>query len=136
MKALASSIVVSALLALSPVASAQQNLWDDALAAYETQHFGRALSLYEQLAGAGSAQAAEIAGAMLFYGETLYGAQVQQDRSRAALLLQRAARDGHPNAQFLLNSLSGAHAASAATGAASADFWSELNSFGTPARGD
>ena len=73
MKTPFASISTCALLLLAPATHAGQDLWDQATTDYETQHFDRALSVYEQLARDGSVQAAQIAGAMLFYGETLYG---------------------------------------------------------------
>jgi TPR repeat protein len=102
MKTLLGALCVATQLTLPLAASAQQDAWDDATEAYETQHFARALALYEQLAMTGHAQAAEIAGAMLFYGEPLYGAEVRQDRARAMVLLQRVPAIDHPGAAYLL----------------------------------
>jgi len=136
MKALATSIAISCLFALSPAASAQQEIWERATVAYETQHFAQALSLYEQLAQAGSAPAAEIAGTMLLCGEALYGGEVRQDRSRAALLLARAAKGGRPTAQFLLDRIHVARSSSAAADEGAADYWSERQPFEAAHRAD
>jgi TPR repeat protein len=135
-KALASSIAIAALLALSPAASAQPDLWERAHGAYETQHFSLAISLYEQLAQGGSPQAAEIAGSMLLYGEALYGNDVPRDTARAVRLLQQAAGDGSPTAQFLLDRIHGAPIALTTAGEEPVDSWSEASPFEAAPRAD
>ena len=134
--ALAGSIAVAALLVLSPAASAQQDLWERAETAYETQHFSQAISLYEDLARGGSPRAAEIAGSMLVYGEALYGEEVLQDTARAAALLQQAAVDGRPVAQFLLDRIHAAPIALTTGGAGPVDPWSEPTPFAAIPRAD
>ncbi|TWO71642.1 hypothetical protein FN976_08480 [Caenimonas sedimenti] len=76
---------------------------DQAHRAYHEGEFGRSLQMYEQLAGAGNAEAAERAGFMLFHGSASYGRQVRHDPGRAMALLTQAARAGRPGAGFLLN---------------------------------
>jgi TPR repeat protein len=134
-RALASSLAVSTLLALSPAAGAQGDLWERAAAEYEVQHFARALSLYEELARGGSAQAAELAGTMLLCGEALYGNEVQRDRTRAAGLLKVAAEDGRPVAALLLKRISAVQVA-VPTGEAPVDSWSEPKPFESALRAD
>lgn len=136
MKALATSIAISAMFALSSAASAQQELWERATVAYETQHFAQALTLYEQLAHAGSAPAAEIAGTMLLCGEALYGVEVRQDRTRAALMLARAAKDGRSNAQVLLDRIQVVLSSSAEGAGGLVDHWSEPQPFEASHRAD
>lgn len=118
MKTLLAVLCVATPLALPPAASAQQDAWDDAAVAYETQHFARALALYEQLAMTGHARAAEIAGAMLFYGEPLYGTEVRRDRARAVVLLQRVPAVDHPGAAYLLRRIAVIEAADGRKGQA------------------
>ncbi len=77
----------------------------DAHRAYYNEQFERSLALYEQLAAAGDAVAAERAGFMRLEGERLYGRRVQRDPDRAQALLEQAARAGRPGAEFLLNML-------------------------------
>ena len=136
MNVLANSIAISALFALSPAAGAQQELWERATVAYETQHFAQALTLYEQLAHAGSAAAAEIAGTMLLCGEALYGAEVRQDRSRAELMLARAAGGGLPNAKVLLDRIHVVRSSSAEGAGGSVDHWTEPHPFAASYRAD
>lgn len=70
---------------------------------YEVQHYDRALALYEELATAGDARAAELAGQMLLFGEALYGTAVPRDRARATRWLRQAASADHPLARHLLD---------------------------------
>lgn len=135
-KALASSLAMAALLVLSPAASAQPDPWEQADRAYETQHFSLALSLYEQLARGGSPRAAEVAGSMLLYGEALYGKDVPRDTGRALPLLQQAAEDGRPVAQFLLDRTYAAPIALTTAGEQPVDSWSEPTPFAAMPRAD
>lgn len=126
MRTLVACLALPALLMSGPVL-AEEDPWDRAGEAYANGNFNLALTVYEQLAHQGNAQAAQIAGEMLFYGEALYGRQVRQDRQRAAKLLQRAADDGRPVAQFLLNRIAGSRAAAAE--ADTGNYWSEPKPF-------
>lgn len=126
MKTWVACLALPALLMSAPV-FAEEDPWDRAGEAYANGDFTLALTVYEQLAHQGNAQAAQIAGEMLFYGEALYGGQVRQDRQRAARLLQRAADDGRPVAQFLLLRIAGGRAAAAE--ADTRDYWSEPKPF-------
>jgi TPR repeat protein len=91
--------------ALPPADRAVEKLQRSARNAYELRHFSRALELYEQLSACGHARAAEIAGQMHLFGESLYGAAVRRDPMRAAVLLARAAQAGSPIAQHLLRQI-------------------------------
>lgn len=71
--------------------------------AYFDGRFGQSLRMYEQLAAAGDAEAAERAGFMLFHGSAAYGPQVPHAPARAIALLTQAARAGRPGANFMLN---------------------------------
>ncbi len=122
LKTLVACLALPALLMSAPVL-AEEDPWDRAGTAYANGDFTLALTVYEQLAQQGNAEAAQIAGQMLLFGEALYGRQVRQDRPRAATLLQRAADDGRPVAQFLLSRISGNRAAAAE--ADTGDYWSE-----------
>ena len=84
--------------AASPVATL-----DQAHLAYFEGQFSRSLQMYEQLAAAGNAEAAERAGFMLFHGGAYYGPQVPRDPARAAALLAQAAHAGRTGASFMLN---------------------------------
>jgi TPR repeat protein len=75
----------------------------DAQHAYYVGQYRRSLALFEQLAAARNAEAAECAGFMLLSGETTYGAQVHRDLERAKHYLVQAAASGRSGAQFLLN---------------------------------
>lgn len=92
--ALASACAVSA----TPIATL-----DEAHQVYFQGQFSRSLQMYEQLAAAGNAEAAERAGFMLFHGGVYYGAQVSRNPARAAVLLAQAAHAGRTGASFLLN---------------------------------
>ncbi len=72
---------------------------------YDVQRFTEALRLYELLATQGDARAAEMAGQMLYFGETLYGDQVRRDIPRATRWLAQAAQAGRPVATYLLRSV-------------------------------
>jgi TPR repeat protein len=71
--------------------------------AYYTGQYGRSLALYRQLAEAGDAEAAERAGFMLFYGEDVFGKQVQRNVPKARELFMQAAMAGRTGASFLMN---------------------------------
>jgi TPR repeat protein len=73
--------------------------------AYHLGQFERSLTLYEQLAARGDAEAAERAGYMLLQGAPIYGSRVRHDPDRAVSLLQQAARGGRSHAQFMLGLL-------------------------------
>lgn len=73
--------------------------------AYETQHYREALALYERAAADGDRRAQEVAGLMLFCGETLYGEAVQRDKVRAAQWFAKAAAQGSPMAKHMLRRL-------------------------------
>ena len=75
----------------------------DAQQAYHQGQYRRSLALFERLAAARDAEAAECAGFMLLAGETLYGQQVRRDTERAKRYLLQAAASGRPAAEFLLN---------------------------------
>ncbi len=76
---------------------------DQAHQAYFERQFSRSLQMYEELAAAGNAEAAERAGFMLFHGGVYCGAQVARDPARAAALLAQAAHAGRTGASFMLN---------------------------------
>lgn len=105
MKAAASCVEGSTLCSVPAADRALEDLHHCARIAYERRHFSQALTLYEQLSAHGHARAAEIAGQMLLFGESLYGASVRRDRARAAVLLAQAAAKGSPIAQHLLRHL-------------------------------
>ncbi len=105
MKVVASLMEGSTLSAVPATDRALEELQQCARTAYERRHFSQALRLYEQLSAHGHARAAEIAGQMLLFGESLYGASVRRDRARAAVLLAQAAERGSPIAQHLLRYL-------------------------------
>ena len=75
----------------------------DAQQAYHQGQYRRSLALFERLAAARDAEAAECAGFMLLAGETMYGLQVRRDTERAKRYLLQAAASGRPAAEFLLN---------------------------------
>ncbi|MBE0546213.1 MAG: hypothetical protein IH627_00855 [Rubrivivax sp.] len=79
-----------------------QNQAAAAEAEYAAGRFPNALMLFEARAAAGDTVAAEVAGQMLFYGETLYGKSVARDPERARHYLAQAARDGRPLARHLI----------------------------------
>lgn len=74
--------------------------------AYYLGQYGRSLALYQQLARAGDAEAAERAAFMRLLGDGYYGKQVKADVSQATTLLIQAARAGRPGAGAMLNMLS------------------------------
>jgi TPR repeat protein len=85
-------------------AQAGQSLADAHRAHYLGEH-RLALSLYEQLAAAGNAEAAERAGFMLLLGSADCGVRLMIDRDRATALLLQAAHAGRPSAVVMLNLL-------------------------------
>lgn len=72
----------------------------DAMQAYEHGEYAQALQLFRVPAGAGNAEAQELLGFLHLYGETLYPG-VERDPRAAMLWLDRAARQGRPNARFV-----------------------------------
>lgn len=78
---------------------------DQANRAYYEGRFDHSLQLYQQLAAAGNAAAAERAGFMLFHGNAYYGPQVRSDIPRATALLVQAAKAGRSGAEFMLNQI-------------------------------
>lgn len=97
---------ILAALALSTAAAAvaqDKPLIVEAHEAYYYEQFGRSLALYEGLAAAGNAEAAERAGFMLLQAPGVYGVQVTRDVQRAHALLVQAAKAGRPGASFMLN---------------------------------
>ena len=100
---LAAAIVCCAF-AAAAMADAMPSL-ADAQQAYHQGQFRRSLALFERLAAARDAEAAECAGFMLLAGETMYGLQVRRDTERARRYLLQAAASGRPAAGFLLNML-------------------------------
>jgi TPR repeat protein len=73
--------------------------------AYHVGQYQRALSLYQQLAQQGNAEAAERAGFMLLQADGHYGGQVRRDVDRARVLITQAARADRVAAGFMLNML-------------------------------
>jgi TPR repeat protein len=73
--------------------------------AYHVGQYQRALSLYQQLAQQGNAEAAERAGFMLLQANGHYGGQVRRDVDRARMLITQAARADRVAAGFMLNML-------------------------------
>jgi TPR repeat protein len=70
--------------------------------AYENQHYGEALALYEAAAAKGDLRSQEIAGLMCLYGEAMYGPEIRRDKLRAAKWLRLAAEQGSEMARRLL----------------------------------
>lgn len=102
----ASTVAIAALLATVLPAPAQAASDTEAAdIAYDTQHFSEALALYERAAAEGDRRAQEVAGLMLFCGETLYGEAVPRDKARAAQWFAKAAAQGSPMATEMLRSL-------------------------------
>jgi TPR repeat protein len=93
-----------ALLATSTAQAADETgtAWEKADIAYETQHYAAALAIYENLALAGDAQAARLAGEMLLLAPALNDKSVTYDPARAAHWLKQAASAGSTSAQFLV----------------------------------
>lgn len=77
----------------------------DAAQAYHAGQYQRALSLYDQLAQRGNAEAAERAGFMLLQANGHYGVRVRRDMDRARVLITQAARADRAAAGFMLNML-------------------------------
>ncbi len=75
----------------------------EAQKAYYQGHYGQSLALFERLAAAHNAEAAECAGFMLLHGDQLYGPQVRRNVPRARAFLLQAANSGRPGAGFILN---------------------------------
>ncbi len=96
--------VLALLLSSATVADALPSL-ADAQQAYHQGHYRRSLALFERLAAARDAEAAECAGFMLLAGEAMYGLQVRRDSERARRYLLQAAAAGRAPAGFLLNML-------------------------------
>ncbi len=73
--------------------------------AYHAGQYQLALTLYEQLAQQGNAEAAERAGFMLLQANGHYGVQVRRDMDRARALITQAAKADRSAAGFMLNML-------------------------------
>ena len=71
-----------------------------AMQAYEHGEYEQAVQLFRVPADAGNAEAQELLGFLHLYGETLYPG-VERDPRAAMLWLDRAARQGRPNARFV-----------------------------------
>lgn len=71
--------------------------------------YASALALFEHLAAGGDARAARLAGEMHFYGESLFGPEIRQDKARAAYWLGMAAQGGNFGALQLLKRSDAAH---------------------------
>jgi TPR repeat protein len=102
--------LITALLVFAAAAGADAQSSLTIVDAHRAYYFGRykqSLSLYEQLAATGSAEAAERAAFMLLQAEGHYGHDVSRDVDRATALLLQAARSGRPSAAFMLNMLEG-----------------------------
>jgi TPR repeat protein len=101
------ALIAALCLAFTGAASAEATAIELAHQAYHRGQFQHSLKLYQQLAAAGNAEAAERAGYMLMHGPATYGPQVPRDPSRATALLEQAADAGRPNAVFVLGMMSG-----------------------------
>jgi hypothetical protein len=99
------AVVLALTFALGTTAAFAQDkpVISEAHEAYYYEQFGRSLALYEGLAAAGNAEAAERAGFMLLQASGVYGPQVTRDVQRAHALLVQAAKAGRPGASFMLN---------------------------------
>ena len=102
-KLIASATTALALATLSNAALASPEAWEAANDAYDSNHYARALEIYQELAAKGDARAAELAGMMLAHGEKLYGDAVRRDPVRAAQLLTQASQAGSPEATRALH---------------------------------
>ncbi len=97
------SLAFAALLATAlPAPACAASGTEAADSAYDMQHYSDALALYERAAAEGDRRAQEMAGLMLFCGDTLYGDAVPRDKQRAAQWLAMAAAQGSPMAADLL----------------------------------
>jgi TPR repeat protein len=94
--ALAAALHTSSL-AAEPASLAEANR------AYYAGQYDRSLAMYRELAEAGNAEAAERAGFMLFYGEDVFGRQVQRNVPKARELILQAAMAGRNGAGFFMN---------------------------------
>lgn len=72
-------------------------------AAYAAGRYDLALTRFERLAAGGDATAAEMAGQLLYYGETVYGPAVGRNHRLASRYLLQAAQAGRPLARYLLD---------------------------------
>jgi TPR repeat protein len=99
--AIAAAVV---LLAASTAQAADETgtAWEKAGIAYETQHYAAALAIYKNLALAGDAQAARLAGEMLLLAPALNDKSVPYDPVCASRWLKQAASAGSASAQFLV----------------------------------
>ncbi len=95
-------LIGAVLLAAAAVVHAEPARIELAHQAYHWGQYERSLTLYEQLAAQGDAEAAERAGYMLVQGADLYGPQVPRNLARATALLEQAAVAGRPHAVFVL----------------------------------
>ncbi|MDR7096352.1 hypothetical protein [Hydrogenophaga laconesensis] len=95
-------ITAALCLAFTGIAQAEPPRLELAHKAYHQGQFDRSLTLYEQLAAQGDAEAAERAGYMLMHGAGIYGPMVRPDPARATALLEQAANAGRASALFVL----------------------------------
>lgn len=95
-------LIGAILLVANTVANAEPTRIEAAHQAYHWGQYERSLTLYQQLAAQGNAEAAERAGYMLMQGSGVYGPQVPRDEVRATALLEQAAVAGRPHALFVL----------------------------------
>lgn len=95
-------LVGAILLVAATVATAEPAGIEIAHQAYHWGEYERSLTLYEQLAAQGHAEAAERAGYMLMQGPGVYGPRVPRDAARATAWLEQAAVAGRPHALFVL----------------------------------
>lgn len=101
------ALLAALCLSLTGAARAEANAIEVAHQAYHQGRFQQSLSLYQELAVSGNAEAAERAGYMLMQGPSTYGPQVPRDPARATALLEQAAGAGRSNAAFVLGMMSG-----------------------------
>ena len=98
----------SILMASATLANAEPARIELAHQAYHWGQYERSLTLYEQLAAQGDAEAAERAGYMLMQGADLYGPRVPRNLARATALLEQAAVGGRQHAVFVLGMMGNA----------------------------
>lgn len=101
-------LVGAILLASATLTNAEPARIELAHQAYHWGQYERSLTLYEQLAAQGDAEAAERAGYMLMQGADLYGPRVPRNLARATALLEQAAVAGRQHAVFVLGMMGNA----------------------------
>lgn len=101
------ALIAALCLAFTGAAQAQAPAIELAHQAYHQGRFQQSLTLYQQLAASGNAEAAERAGYMLLHGPRAYGPQVPHDPARATALLEQAAGAGRTHAFFVLGMMNG-----------------------------